>query len=357
MRMDTADGRVPRVGLLWRGDRRAEAPTARVEQRLGPLLDAFGLLPVTVEYVVYSDDEVDEVRAQLLALDGVLVWVNPIQDGQDRSALDALLREVAARGVWVSAHPDTIVMLGTKEVLYRARDLCWGSDVHLYASREDFADRFPRRLAAHHELVVKQGRGNAGDGVWKVDLLEPLDDGDGDGAMIRVQDARAADGSSEQVRLSQFMTRCAQYYGWSGCLVDQPYQDRVADGMLRCYFCLDRVVGFCRQWPTKGLLDAAQAVAARNAARTSIMEPADAPTYQTLRHQAETEWLPQLMGVLGLSPQSLPVIWDADFLFGPKTTGGEDTHVLCEINASAVWPFPPTAAPTVASAALSQLPH
>jgi len=87
------------------------------------------------------------------------------------------------------------------------------------------------------------------------------------------------------------------------------------------------------------------------------MEPADAPAYQTLRHQAETEWLPQLMGVLGLSPQSLPVIWDADFLFGPKTTGGEDTHVLCEINASAVWPFPPTAAPTVASAALSQLPH
>jgi hypothetical protein len=39
----------------------------------------------------------------------VLVWVNPIHEGRNRALLDALLREVAARGVWVSAHPDVIL--------------------------------------------------------------------------------------------------------------------------------------------------------------------------------------------------------------------------------------------------------
>ena len=37
---------------------------------------------------------------------------------------------------------------------------------------------------------------------------------------------------------------------------------------------------------------------------------------------------------------SLPVLWDADFLYGPRTASGDDTYVLCEINVSSVIPFP-----------------
>ena len=59
---------------------------------------AFAELGVAAEPVVYSDDAVDAVREQLLGLDGVLVWVNPIEQGRDRSQLDPLLREAAARG-------------------------------------------------------------------------------------------------------------------------------------------------------------------------------------------------------------------------------------------------------------------
>jgi hypothetical protein len=51
-------------------------------------------------------------------------------------------------------------------------------------------------------------------------------------------------------------------------------------------------------------------------------------------------------------PPRTAVIWDADFLYVPQTAAGDDTFVLCEINVSAVWPFPPMAAPTVAAAAL-----
>src|SRR4029078_3180394 len=86
---------------------------------------------VDAEPVVYEDDVLDAVRTQLAALDGVLVWVNPIHEGRNRARLDALLREVAAHGVWVSAHPDVILKMGTKEVLHRPRTLRWGGDPQL----------------------------------------------------------------------------------------------------------------------------------------------------------------------------------------------------------------------------------
>ena len=75
------------------------------------------VVSIVAEPVVYSDDRVEQVRAQLLALDGVLVWVNPIEQGLDRSTLDPLLREAADAGVRVSAHPDVILKMGTKQVL------------------------------------------------------------------------------------------------------------------------------------------------------------------------------------------------------------------------------------------------
>ena len=344
------DQEVPRIGVLWRGDRQAEASLPRADRGLGPLYDAFARLPVVLEPVPYSDDAVDEVRKQLLTLDGLLVWVNPIQDGANRALLDPLLREAAAKGVWVSAHPDVILQMGTKEILYRTRDLGWGSDTSLYRSPDEFARAFPGRLRQLGRLVLKQGRGNGGNGVWKVELpaSEPgpahLD------AVVRVQDARLTDGSSQLLALGLFMERCADYFAWSGCLVDQAYQDRLADGMLRCYFSGTQVVGFCQQWP-KGLLDHDPH---HGAPPASVMEGPDVLAYQLLRVQAETQWVPQMLGILGMEPRELPVIWDADFLYGPETAAGDDTYVLCEINVSAVWPFPPMAAPTMAAAALAR---
>ena len=67
--------------------------------------------------MLYSEEAQEDVRARLLAVDGVLVWVDPLSARRDRLRLDALLRDVAARGVWVSAHPDVILKMGVKEVL------------------------------------------------------------------------------------------------------------------------------------------------------------------------------------------------------------------------------------------------
>ena len=53
--------------------------------------------------------------------------------------------------------------------------------------------------------------------------------------------------------------------------------------------------------------------------------------------------------------RSLPIIWDADFLYGPRTAAGEDTYVLCEINVSSVFPFPEQAPAAIARLAMARL--
>jgi len=67
----------------------------------------------------------------------------------------------------------------------------------------------------------------------------------------------------------------------------------------------------------------------------------------------EKEWVPGMQTLLDIPTASLPALWDADFLYGPKTEDGSDTYVLCEINASSVAPYPDSAAPKVAAAVLA----
>jgi hypothetical protein len=328
---------------------------------LAPLAQAFTEIDVAVEPVVYFDDALEAVQHQLLGLDGVLVWVNPVQDGVNRSQLDALLRKVAGRGVWVSAHPEVIRRMGTKEVLFTTKSLGWGTDTEVYRSMPEFIQRFPARLARRRVLVLKQGRGTGGAGVWKVELTDPRigshrDSAVGLDTLVCIQHAETKDSATDEIALGEFLARCRGYFTWSGFLVDQPFQERLADGMIRAYLVQDEVVGFCHQWPT-GLLrpDHAEARSVHDPPAGHVMEDPDTPVYRPLRDALETDWIPQMKNLLGLQPGGLPVIWDADFLYGPTTATGADSYVLCEINVSAVWPFPPQAATTIAKAALARM--
>jgi hypothetical protein len=85
------------------------------------------------------------------------------------------------------------------------------------------------------------------------------------------------------------------------------------------------------------------------------MHAADAAPFQALRAKMETEWTPQMMAVLGLDAASLPIIWDADFLYGPCTASGGDSYVLCEINVSSVFAIPDQAPAAIACLTLNRL--
>src|SRR5262245_66072444 len=127
-----------KVAILWRGDAEARQSTTPQNNRFYLIFEELAAVGIDAEPAVYDEAFADKVREQLLSADGVLVWVDPIQRGKTRAALDALLRDVAARGPWVSAHPDVILQMGVKEVLYRTKHLGWGSDTHLYRSIGEF---------------------------------------------------------------------------------------------------------------------------------------------------------------------------------------------------------------------------
>lgn len=346
----------PRIALLWRGDP-SLSPPAPEDTRLASIFAALAARDVVAEPVIYADEVVDAVRERLFGFDGVMVWVDPISvdEGKDRSVLDPMLRDVVARGAWVSTHPDVIMKMGVKEVLYRTRALGWGVDTDLYSSVDDFHERFPAKLAASGARVLKQNRGNGGQGVWKVALVDQETNVAIDTMQVRVLEARR--GSTEEIlALDAFMTRCESYFASAGRIIDQPFQPRLPEGMIRCYMSQGEVAGFGRQLikalippPPPGTDPALAEPGPR------IMHPPDAPSFQALRARMETDWVPAMRRLLDLDADDLPALWDADFLYGQKTAAGEDSYVLCEINVSAITPYPESAAPIVAQTALRRV--
>src|SRR5262249_18690184 len=219
--MSEPKARLGRIAILWRDGEAVRRGATPETSRFKAVFAALADVGVDAEPVVYEDDVLDAVRAQLATLDGVLVWVNPIHEGRNRANLDALLREVAARGVWVSAHPDVILKMGTKEVLHRTRTMSWGCDTALYRTPEAMRAELPARLAAGPR-VIKRNRGNGGQGVWKVEtLVSPRN-------RPRVHVLDATKDASEELALDEFLERCREYFE-DGCGVDQPFQARLVE--------------------------------------------------------------------------------------------------------------------------------
>ena len=105
---DHANAR-PRIALLWH---RAEDQTKARRARLDGVFRALTALGATAEAVVWADETADAARQQLLASDGVLVWVNPITSGRDRTA--------SMRGLWtVRPAPERAVLAEAEHVLQR----------------------------------------------------------------------------------------------------------------------------------------------------------------------------------------------------------------------------------------------
>lgn len=123
-------------------------------------------------------------------------------------------------------------------------------------------------------------------------------------------------------------------------MIDQAWQPRLVDGMVRAYLVEDRVTGFGHQ-----AINALYPARAGEPAPTPgprLYHGADLPQFQTLRHLLETQWIAQLQQRLGLTREALPMLWDCDFLLGEATVDQPERFVLCEVNVSSVSPFPPS---------------
>ncbi|MBI5335104.1 MAG: Cj0069 family protein [Burkholderiales bacterium] len=318
----------PRVALLYPGDRSARDRADPAASRFAALFEALAEAGVVAEPAVWHDDFADEVMAQLRGVQAVLVWCNPIEDGRRRDRLDALLREVAQAGALVSAHPDAIVRLGTKDVLVETRDLPFGSDVRRVDSLAQLASELPLRLR-HGPRVLKQHRGHSGIGVWRVEQA-------GDGVLTARHAQRGS--TSQCMDMATLQATLAPYFepAEGGHMIDQAWQPRLSEGMVRAYLVADRVAGFGLQ-----AVNALHPDAPLPGPR--LYHGPELPAFQPLRQHLESGWITLLRERVGLAHDQLPLLWDCDFMLGEPAADGAERYVLCEINVSSVSPFPPSA--------------
>jgi len=317
-----------KVALLYPGDRAARDRADPAASRFAALFEALAASGVSAEPCVWHDDFADEVKAQLLGVQAVLVWCNPIEDGRRRDRLDALLQDVSESGVLVSAHPEAILRLGTKDVLVETRDLPFGSDVHRIDSLGQLASELPQRLR-HGARVLKQHRGQSGIGVWRVEQ--------GSDGQLTVQHAQRGS-VPQRIDLAALQATLAPYFepAAGGHLIDQAWQPRLAEGMVRAYLVEDRVAGFGVQ-AVNTLHPDAPLPGPR------LYHGPELPDSQALRQHLESNWVTLLCERVGLARERLPLLWDCDFMLGEPASDGTECFVLCEINVSSVSPFPPSA--------------
>jgi hypothetical protein len=343
-----------KLAIVYPGDSEVRRLATAQNNRHASLFAAFAERGVDARPAVYNRAQTKELSEQLRSLDGALVWVNPIESGESRAPLDAVLREAAAAGVFVSTHPDVIMKLGTKDVLVDTREMGWGSDVHRIDTLPQLRSDVGRRLQSGAARVLKQWRGHSGIGVWRVERLEndlPLQPT----SLVRLRHAQR--GSTEaEVSFDQFVAQMAPYFDDGGHMVDQAWQPRMIEGMVRCYLVQDRVAGFGVQavnalYPVPD----GRSPDAAPAPTTRLYHPPDLPHLQRLKRRLEVEWVPELRRRLAISHEDLPMLWDCDFLPGAASAAADDAFVLCEINVSSVAPFPDSAIAPLVEATVARL--
>ena len=288
--------------------------------------------------VLYHDTIAGKLAKELSKYNAILVWVNPIEQQGDRKMLDALLMKLSTQGCFVSAHPDTILKMGTKEVLYRTRKTEFGGDTKLYHSFDDFKERF---LKEHPGIrILKRYRGNGGDGVFKIDTTELNNN--------RITITHAKNGDEEKlVTIDELFKMFESYFSTNSMLIDQEWNQNIVNGMVRCYLSGSKVTGFGYQeinalYP----ITEKNPVFKRPSPRFYFSE--DCGLFNDLRKIMENSWIEELQEITGISNEMLPVIWDADFFINKiNTLNTGEKYTLCEINVSCVSPFPESSIPYI----------
>jgi hypothetical protein len=321
----------PTIGiLLYTTD--AQPRDAAAEDKYRLLVEKIGERNWTAKTLTYQDRCRDTVRAEARTCDAVLVWINPFESGLERSSLDAFLRELAGDGVLVSAHPETILRIGTKDVLLTTQTLSWSVDATAYQTLAEFRARFPSFVRREGARVLKQYRGHSGHGVWKVTALAS--------GAFELRSAARGEPPQELNEDELIAFFDAEIFARGSHLVDQRWVPTMARGMVRAYLCGTKVAGFGYQEIVALYPAAPDEDFTRRQPSRRYYYTEQCFLFQRLRERLENEWVPALQRLMALRPDDFPLLWDADFFFGDPP---DSEFLLCEINLSCVSPFPESA--------------
>jgi glutathione synthase/RimK-type ligase-like ATP-grasp enzyme len=240
-----------------------------------------------------------------------------------------MLRKLAANGLVGMPHPDAMINYGAKDALVKlASTPLVPEDTYAYYDIPSFKKNFPKSLA-NNVRVLKQNRGSTGEGIWRVEVVDPSVISDGVVPVnAKVKCTEAKDNHVEFLSLADFMTFCEQYIiGENGQLVDMVFLPRIKEGEIRIFMINRTPINVVHKKPA----DSADAFSA------TLFSGAK---YRYDPPEAWSELCNMLLGNLDLIMSKLggfdiPLIWTADWILD-NAADGKDTYILGEINCSCV---------------------
>lgn len=294
-----------------------------------PMVNALLLRGQDAEVIFFELEKREEIFEYIKA-NGVayVSRINPGNLAHETEYFD-MLRELCAAGVIGMPHPDAMIGYGAKDALVKLRHTpLVPEDTFAYYTIEQFKTSFPKALAKG-ERVLKQNRGSTGEGIWRVQLVDKLDDNATEvplNAIVKCTEAK--DNHVEYHELHAFMTFCEQYIvGANGMLVDMPFLPRIKEGEIRLFMLRDKPINVVHKKPAD----------AEDAFSATLFSGAQ------YRYDRPEQWETLVNGFLNQLPEvtellggyDLPLIWTADFILDTGVLG-QDTYVLGEMNCSCV---------------------
>jgi len=315
------------------------------------------------DIVKYFDTKHAEFASKIKGYDALIVRINPGQLSQGtlpgtQARFDALMNDFIKKGGLVWSSPDVQTKMGAKDALCKIANMgCGLVDTLAYYTEAELVNGF-KKTCAFQPRVIKQNRGSAGEGIWLCWLCSGkycknygdrmLDDGE----YLKLMEMN--DNHVEYHTCGEFLEFCVngpdskKAGNWQsvfpgkyleggkeagGQLVDQRLLPRISEGEVRCLMAGDTCQMLIHKKPEGGGLSAVGG----NSAYT-YYTPED-PKYADLLGKLMKD-IPQMMKVLDLEGQPLPLLWTADYI--PKDPeherfDGVDTeYVVGEFNCSCV---------------------
>lgn len=295
-----------------------------------PIVDSLKKRGWTAEVIFYSDENRGEIYRH--TLEHAVAYISRINPGNlhDETGYFQMLRELVKKGIGGLPHPDAMINYGAKNAIERLKNTnLVPKDVYSYYSLTELKENFPKTLATGVR-VLKQNRGSAGEGVWRVELLEP-DKVKSKAASLKanIKITEAKDNHTEHTTLGKFLDFCNIYLeGRNGMLLDMPFFPRIVEGEIRLLMLRDDIVNIVHKKP----IDAPDAFSATlfSGAQYRYDKPAQWPELTTLMKDNIKTIQKKLGGY------DLPLLWTADFILDTDKKTKEDKYVLGEINSSCV---------------------
>lgn len=294
-----------------------------------PMVDALKVRGHKAEVIFFDIEKRDEIFNYVKYKASAYVSrVNPGNLKHEAEYFE-MLRELCAEGVIGMPHPDAMIGYGAKDALVKLRHTSLvPEDTYAYYTIEEFKKTFPQALA-NGERVLKQNRGSTGEGIWRIQLVNVLEEGATEVPLnAQIKCTEAKDNHVEYHELDAFMTFCEQYIvGANGMLVDMPFLPRIKEGEIRLFMLRNKPINVVHKKPAENA-DAFSATLF-SGAQYRYDKPEE---WATLVH-GFLDQLPEITALLG--GYDLPLIWTADFILDTDETG-QDTYILGEMNCSCV---------------------